>query len=83
MQRKNYHILLGQTYEWSLWRHGHFMKAVFKTGSTVNILQHIHFINDISDVLHPSSGYNSGLQNFNLKNICIINTPYGNKTIII
>ena len=49
----------------------------------VNVLRHIQFINDVSDVLHPSSGYNSGLQNFNLKNICIINTPYGNKTILI
>ena len=30
-----------------------------------NFLQHIQFINDISDVLHISSGYNSGLRNFN------------------
>ena len=29
----------------------------------MNILRHIQFINDVSDVLHPSSGYNSGLQN--------------------
>ena len=39
-------------------------------------------INDVSDVLHLSLGCNSGLQNL-IKNICIINTPYGNKTIII
>ena len=30
-----------------------------------NFLQDIQFINDISDVLHISSGYNSGLRNFN------------------
>ena len=31
----------------------------------VNILRHIQFINDVSDVLHLSSDYNSGLQYFN------------------
>ena len=45
----------------------------------LNILRHIQFLTDVSDVLHPSSSYNSGLQNFNLKNICIINTPYESK----
>ena len=30
-------------------------------------LRHITFINDVSDVLHLSSGCNSGLQNFWLK----------------
>ena len=30
-----------------------------------NILRHIQFINDVSDVLQLSSGCNSGLQNFN------------------
>ena len=29
-----------------------------------NISRHIQFINDVSDVLHLSSGCNSGLQNF-------------------
>ena len=40
----------------------------------------MHFSYHISvlDVLRLSSGYNSGLQNL-IKNICIINTPYGNK----
>ena len=36
-------------------------------------------INDVSDVLHLSSGYNSGLQN--LIKTCIINAPYRNKRI--
>ena len=35
MQCKNYQTLLGQTYEWSLWRGGNFVEVVFKTGSTV------------------------------------------------
>ena len=45
-------------------------------------LRHIQFINEISDLLNISSAYNSGLQNF-IENICIINTPYDNKAIII
>ena len=35
MQCKCYQILLGRTYEWSLWRGAHFIEVVFKTGSTV------------------------------------------------
>ena len=35
MQCKYNQILLGQTYEWSLWRGGHFIEVVFKTGLTV------------------------------------------------
>ena len=35
MQYKYYQILLGRTYEWLLWRGGHFIEAVFKKGSTV------------------------------------------------
>ena len=42
-----------------------------------NFSRHIQFIN-VSDVFHLSSGYNSSLL---AKNICIINTPYGNNTI--
>ena len=47
-----------------------------------NLLRHIQFINDVSDVFHLSSGYNSGLQNL-IKNVCIINTPDVNETITI
>ena len=32
----------------------------------------MQFINNVSDVLHPSSGYNSGLQNFNLKKTYVL-----------
>ena len=32
-------------------------------------LRHIQFLNDVSDALHRSSGYNSGLQNFNKKHM--------------
>ena len=39
MQCKYYQILLGWTCEWSLWRGGHFIEVVFKTGSTVCTLQ--------------------------------------------
>ena len=35
MQCKYHQILLGRTYEWSLWRGGRFIEVVFKTGSTV------------------------------------------------
>ena len=35
MQCKYYQILLGRTYEWSLWRGGRSIEVVFKTGSTV------------------------------------------------
>ena len=38
MQCKYYQILLGQTYEWSLWGGGCFIEVVFKTGSTVTTL---------------------------------------------
>ena len=61
-------------------------KSIIQAGISyekIVIVWHIQFINDVSDVLHPLSGYNSDLRNFNLKKICIINTPYGNKTIII
>ena len=34
-------------------------------------LRHIQFINDVSDVLHLSSGCNSGLQNL-IKNIWLM-----------
>ena len=37
MQCKYHQILLGQTYEWSLWRGGHFIEVVFKTGLTVHL----------------------------------------------
>ena len=46
-----------------------------------DFLRHIQFINDISDVLHVSSSYNSDLQNL-IKNVLSV-YPYGNKTIII
>ena len=36
--------------------------------------RHIQFINDISDGLHLSSGFNSGSQNL-IKNLSIISTP--------
>ena len=42
-------------------------------------LRHIQFISEVSDLLHILLGCNSGLQN--LIKTCIINTPYGNKTI--
>ena len=35
MQYKYYHILLGRTYEWLLWRGGRFIEVAFKKGSTV------------------------------------------------
>ena len=45
-------------------------KGVIRAGCKVrkkyvNILRHIQFSNDVSDVLHLSSDYNSGFQNFN------------------
>ena len=42
-----------------------FIKRYKARKKYANILQHIQFINDVSDVLHLSSGCNSGLQNFN------------------
>ena len=36
MQCKYYQILLGWTYEWSLWKGGRFM-VVFKVASTVTL----------------------------------------------
>ena len=45
-------------------------------------LRHIQLINDVLNVLYLSSGYNFGLQNL-LKDICVINTQFGNKTTII
>ena len=48
----------------------------------INILEHIQFHYDVSDILHPLSGYHSYFQNFQLQNISITNTPYRNKLII-
>ena len=45
------------------------------------LLWHIQLINDVSDILHLPSGYHSGWQIL-IKNICIMNTSYGNKAIL-
>ena len=38
MQCKYYQILLGWTYEWSLWRGDRFIEVVFRTDSTVLLI---------------------------------------------
>ena len=52
-----------------------------KINATENWMVCPIFINDVLNILHPSSGCNSGLQNL-LKNIYIINTLNRNKAFI-
>ena len=48
-----------------------------------NFLRHIQIINNVSDVLHLFSGYNSALQSLIKKERVLSINPYANKTVTI